>query len=104
MMKKREIGKAPSRNIGAGESDFPAPNNGGRLSSAVPSLSSSTKSDKRAGACWWFRKYAPYDVAIKQLELEVREQQLGLWATDSPMPSWELRAQYRDVTKRCLQY
>src|SRR5262249_43369023 len=36
----------------------------------------------KAGACWWFRKYAPNDEELKGLEIEARKQRLGLWATD----------------------
>src|SRR5262249_52434586 len=57
----------------------------------------------KGGACWWFCKYAPHDVVLKQLESEARKQRLGLWATESPMPPWEWRAQHRDATKRSIQ-
>jgi endonuclease YncB( thermonuclease family) len=49
----------------------------------------------KAGACWWFRKYAPNDVELKRLETEARTQRLGVWATDQPMPPWEWRKQQR---------
>src|SRR5262245_17782617 len=28
----------------------------------------------KAGACWWFRKYAPHDMELKRLEIEARKQ------------------------------
>jgi micrococcal nuclease len=57
----------------------------------------------KAGACWWFRKYAPNDVELKRLEREARTQRLGVWATESPVSPWEWRAQRQDATKRSLQ-
>jgi micrococcal nuclease len=57
----------------------------------------------KVGACWWYRKYAPRDVELRRLETEARTQRLGVWATESPMPPWEWRAQRRDATKRSLQ-
>ena len=57
----------------------------------------------KAGACWWFRKYAPNDVELKHLEIEARKQRLGLWATESPVSPWAWRAQRQDATKRSLQ-
>jgi len=57
----------------------------------------------KAGACWWFRKYAPNDVELKRLEIEARTQRLGVWATESPVSPWEWRAQRQDATKRSLQ-
>jgi len=57
----------------------------------------------KAGACWWFRKYAPHDVELKRLELEARKQRLGLWATESPMSPWAWRAERRDAMKQSLQ-
>lgn len=50
----------------------------------------------KAGACWWYRKYAPSDTELEQLETEAREQRRGLWETANPVPPWEWRAQRRD--------
>ena len=49
----------------------------------------------KAGACWWYRKYAPNDTELKQLEKEARKQRRGVWATASPMSPWEWRKQNR---------
>ena len=49
----------------------------------------------KAGACWWYRKYAPSDTELKRLESEARKQRRGVWITASPIPPWEWRKQYR---------
>ena len=49
----------------------------------------------KAGACWWYRKYAPHDTELKQLEKEARKQRRGVWATASPVSPWEWRKQNR---------
>ena len=41
------------------------------------------------GWCWWYRKYAPEDAALKLLEKEAREARKGLWADPHPVPPWE---------------
>ena len=48
----------------------------------------------KAGACWWYRKYAPRDTELEQLESEAREQRRGLWETANPLPPWEWRKQH----------
>jgi len=45
----------------------------------------------REGFCWWYRKYAPNDSALEQLEVEARETKRGLWADPQPVPPWEWR-------------
>ena len=35
---------------------------------------------------WWYRKYAPGDMAIEGLEKDAREARKGLWADPSPIP------------------
>lgn len=34
----------------------------------------------KEGWCWWYRKYAPGDTALEDLETEAREARRGLWA------------------------
>ena len=43
------------------------------------------------GWCWWYRKYAPGDMAIEGLEKDAREARKGLWADRSPIPPWVYR-------------
>ena len=43
------------------------------------------------GWCWWYRKYAPGDTVLEQLEADAREAKRGLWADPQPMPPWEWR-------------
>ncbi len=43
------------------------------------------------GWCWWYRKYAPLNTELEQLEKSAREAKKGLWADPHPMPPWEWR-------------
>ena len=43
------------------------------------------------GWAWWFEKYAPRDIALKEAEAAARAQKLGLWADPMPIPPWEFR-------------
>jgi micrococcal nuclease len=45
----------------------------------------------REGFCWWYRKYAPENGELEQLEEEAREAKKGLWADPQPVPPWEWR-------------
>ena len=49
----------------------------------------------RAGACWWYRRYAEENVALKRLEGEAREAKRDLWANPKPVPPWGWRRQKR---------
>jgi endonuclease YncB( thermonuclease family) len=43
------------------------------------------------GWCWWYRKYAPKNVVLEELERRARGGRLGLWADPDPIPPWEWR-------------
>ncbi len=45
----------------------------------------------KAGFAWWYRKYAPDDEMLEQLEREARRIKRGLWADPHPVPPWEWR-------------
>ena len=45
----------------------------------------------KQGWCWWYRKYAPRDTVLEQLETDAREGRKGLWVDPQPMPPWEWR-------------
>ena len=45
----------------------------------------------RQGWCWWYRKYAPGNAVLEELESEAREARKGLWADPRPVPPWEWR-------------
>jgi len=45
----------------------------------------------RAGWAWWFKKYAPDDRVMKDLEQEARAARRGLWEDARPTAPWEFR-------------
>ncbi len=45
----------------------------------------------RNGFAWWYKKYAPNDTVLEQLEKEAKENKRGLWSDDNPTPPWEFR-------------
>ena len=45
------------------------------------------------GWCWWYRKYAPLNTELEQLEKSAREARKGLWVDPHPVPPWEWRKQ-----------
>jgi endonuclease YncB( thermonuclease family) len=45
----------------------------------------------KQGWCWWYRKYAPGDITLDRLEVEVRTAKRGLWQDPQPVPQWVLR-------------
>lgn len=45
----------------------------------------------RRGWCWWYRKYAPGNVILEELERRARGSGLGLWADPNPVPPWVYR-------------
>ncbi len=52
----------------------------------------------KAGFAWWYRRYAPDDETLAQLEREARGAQRGLWADPHAVPPWEwriMRKRYR---------
>jgi endonuclease YncB( thermonuclease family) len=40
----------------------------------------------RGGMAWWYRKYAPSDKGLSDLESEARVAKRGLWAQANPIP------------------
>jgi len=47
------------------------------------------------GWCWWYRKYAPGNTVLEELEKEAREAKKGLWVDPRPVPPWEWRKRSR---------
>ena len=45
----------------------------------------------REGWCWWYREYAPKDLALEQSEQEAKEAKRGLWSEADPVPPWLYR-------------
>ena len=48
----------------------------------------------KKGWCWWYRKYAPRDVILEELERRARADRSGLWTDPHPLPPWL----YRELT------
>jgi endonuclease YncB( thermonuclease family) len=44
------------------------------------------------GMAWWYRKYAPKDHELEDLEAKARTAGRGLWAMKAPVPPWEFRS------------
>ena len=40
------------------------------------------------GWCWWYRKYAPGNTVLEELERDAREAKKGLWAAPVPLTPW----------------
>ena len=53
-------------------------------------------SSVKDGWCWWYRKYAPGNVVLEELERRARGAGLGLWADSAPIPPWEWRKARRE--------
>jgi endonuclease YncB( thermonuclease family) len=45
----------------------------------------------KEGLAWWYKKYAPHDEILAELEGEAREHKRGLWVDPNPLPPWEKR-------------
>ncbi len=45
----------------------------------------------KAGLAWWYRKYAPDDKALSDLEDEARREKIGLWNDAQPVAPWDYR-------------
>jgi endonuclease YncB( thermonuclease family) len=60
----------------------------------LPDERSLTHALVKAGVGWWYRRYAPANAALAQLEREARAEKRGLWADPNPIPPWEWRKQH----------
>ncbi len=49
----------------------------------------------KAGLAWWYRRYAPEDGTLAQLEANAKAAKRGLWAEPNPVPPWEWRKRER---------
>ena len=41
--------------------------------------------------CWWYRKYAPGNNELEQLEKDAQKAMKGLWVNPAPIPPWVLK-------------
>jgi endonuclease YncB( thermonuclease family) len=44
-----------------------------------------------AGLAWWYRRKAPNDSVLSEMETKAQKAKRGLWADKSPIPPWEWR-------------
>jgi len=61
----------------------------------LPSGKSLSRELIKAGACWWYKRYARKEVGFKDLEAKARQEKLGLWADPKPEPPWKWRRRKR---------
>jgi len=45
----------------------------------------------KSGFAWWYRKYAPSNSELEQLEKQARESKIGLWQEKDPLSPWDFR-------------
>jgi endonuclease YncB( thermonuclease family) len=45
------------------------------------------------GLAWWYKRYAPKDVDLKDAENAARSAKKGLWSHPHPIPPWKFRRQ-----------
>ena len=45
------------------------------------------------GFAWWYKRYAPKDIDLKDAEDEARSSKKGLWSHPNPIPPWKFRRQ-----------
>ncbi len=45
----------------------------------------------KAGFAWWYRRYAPDDGTLAQLEADAKAAKRGLWADAEPVQPWAWR-------------
>ena len=43
------------------------------------------------GNAWHYVKYAPDDINLQKAEKNARNNKLGLWSSETPIPPWEFR-------------
>jgi micrococcal nuclease len=51
------------------------------------------------GFAWWYKRYAPKDVDLKEAENEARSSKKGLWSHPKPIPPWKFRRQNKTLTE-----
>jgi len=45
----------------------------------------------KSGAAWWYRKYAPQEKKLADLEADARKNRRGLWIDPAPVAPWDYR-------------
>jgi micrococcal nuclease len=44
-----------------------------------------------AGLAWWYKRYAPNEKELANLEKKARREKVGIWSHPHPVPPWEFR-------------
>ncbi len=57
----------------------------------LPNGKSLNKELVRTGFAWWYRKYAPNNKELEELEQQARKKKRGLWKDKTPIPPWDFR-------------
>ena len=57
----------------------------------LPDGRSLNKELVKAGLAWWYRRYAPDDKELGDLEEEARKAKRGLWSQSIPLAPWSFR-------------
>lgn len=52
------------------------------------------------GLAWWYKRYAPKDVDLKEAENSARVAKKGLWSQPHPTPPWEFRKNRAPASKQ----
>lgn len=53
----------------------------------------------KAGLAWWYKKYAPDDLVLKELEEKARCKRIGIWSESSPIEPWLFRKRQRFIAR-----
>src|SRR6056297_2918394 len=79
----------------------------GRLVGVVERRSDGAELNKSlvaAGYAWWYRRYAPGDSELENLEQAARRAKKGLWSGEDPIPPWSWRRGIRSSFSGKLRY
>lgn len=57
----------------------------------------------RQGMVWHYRRYAPHDLTLSQLEAEAKAARRGLWSRPDLVPPWEWRGRPKGTLPAALE-
>ncbi len=53
----------------------------------------------RNGGAWYYRNYAPRELALQSAEVQAKAARKGLWSAAAPQPPWEYRKQEKKSSR-----